>query len=203
MSIKLYENPMSANARKIRLLAAELGIPLERVTLDFRKGDFRSPEYLARNPNGKVPTLEHDGFVLWESGAILKYLAAQRPERGMAPSDAREQALIDQWLLWFTAHVEPAVSQILQERRIKPFMGQPGNDPTLVGEAQGALDRFLPILDRQLADKEYIAGKLGVVDFSAAAMLDMAPALQIDLGRYSNLNAWLGRMQARPYWKDA
>jgi glutathione S-transferase len=203
MAIKLYENPMSANARKVRLLAAELGIALERVTLDFRKGDFRSPEYLARNPNGKVPTLDHDGFVLWESGAILRYLAAQRPERGMTPSDPREQAVIDQWLLWFTAHLEPAVNQILMERLIKPFMGQPGNDPTILGEAQSALDRFLPILDRQLAGREYITGKLGVVDFAAAAMLDMAPTVQIDLGRYANLTAWLGRMQARPYWKDA
>lgn len=203
MAIKLYENPISANARKVRLLAAELEIPLERVILDFRTGDFRSPEHLARNPNGKVPTLDHDGFVLWESGAILKYLAAQRPGRGLAPSDPQEQALLDQWLLWFTAHVEPALNQILQERRIKPFMGQPGNDPTLLGEAERALDRFLPILDRQLADKEYILGKLGVVDFTAAAMLDMAPALQLDLGRYLNLTAWLTRMQSRPYWKDA
>ncbi|HWN68598.1 MAG TPA: glutathione S-transferase family protein [Haliangium sp.] len=202
MPIKLYENPMSANARKVRLLAAELGIPLERVTLDFRTGDFRSPEYLARNPNGKVPTLDHDGFVLWESGAILKYLAAQRPERGLVPSDPREQAITDQWLLWFTAHLEPAINQILQERRIKPFRGQPGNDPTLIGEAQSALDRFLPILDRQLAGKEYIVGKLGIVDFVVAPVLDMAPALQIDVDRYANLTAWLARMQGRSYWKD-
>jgi len=172
------------------------------VTLDFRTGDFRSPEYLARNPNGKVPTLDHDGFVLWESGAILKYLAAQRPERGLVPSDPREQAITDQWLLWFTAHLEPAINQILQERRIKPFRGQPGNDPTLIGEAQSALDRFLPILDRQLAGKEYIVGKLGIVDFVVAPVLDMAPALQIDVDRYANLTAWLARMQGRSYWKD-
>ena len=203
MTIKLYENPMSANARKVRLLAAELGIPLERVALDFRTGDFRSPEYLAKNPNGKVPTLDHDGFVIWESGAILKYLAAQRPERGLAPSDPREQAQIDQWLLWFVAHVEPAVNQILLERRIKPFMGQAGNDPTILSEAQSALDRFLPILDRQLAGKEYIVGKPSVVDFAVAPMLDMAPMLQIDLDRYTNVTAWLARMQAKAYWKDA
>jgi glutathione S-transferase len=203
MAIKLYENSMSANARKVRLLAAELGIPLERVTLDFRKGEFRSPEYLARNPNGKVPTLDHDGFVLWESAAILRYLAAQRPERGLAPSNPRDQALLDQWLFWFTAHVEPALNQLLMERMIKPFMGQPGNDPTILGEAQSALDRFLPILERQLADKEYILGKLGIVDFAAAPMLDMAPAVQLDLGRYANLTAWLGRMQGKAYWKDA
>lgn len=203
MAIRLYENPVSANARKVRLLAAELGLLLERVTLDFRKGEFRSPEHLARNPNGKVPTLDHDGFVLWESAAILRYLAAQRPERDLARSNPREQAQVDQWLFWFTAHVEPAMTQVLMERMIKPFMGQPGNDPTILGEAQSALDRFLPILDRQLVDREYIVGKLSIVDFAAAPVLDMAPAVQLDLGRHVNLSAWLGRMQSKPYWKDA
>jgi glutathione S-transferase len=203
MAIKLYENPMSSHARKVRLLAAELDIPLERVSLDFRKGELRSPEHLARNPNGKVPTMDHDGFVLWESAAILGYLAAQRPERGLMPSGLKERALLDQWLFWFTAHVEPAMQQMLMERMIKPFLGQPGNDPTILGEAQSALDRFLPILDRQLADNEYITGKLSVLDFTAAPTLDLAPAVQLDLGPYANLTAWLGRMQSKPYWKDA
>jgi glutathione S-transferase len=203
MTITLYENPMSSNARKVRLLAAELDLPLERVTLDFRKGELRSPEHLARNPNGKIPTLDHDGFVVWESAAILRYLAAQRPERGLVPSDAREQALLDQWLFWYTAHLEPPVHQILVERVIKSLLGQPGNDPTILAAAQSELDRFLPILERQLGDNEYILGKLSVLDFAAAPTLDMAPALQIDLGHYANLTAWLGRMQSKPYWKEA
>jgi glutathione S-transferase len=99
--------------------------------------------------------------------------------------------------------VEPATQQILLERMIKPLLGQPGNDPTILGEAQSALDRFLPILDRQFADNEYIIGKLSVLDFVVAPTLDLAPAMQLDLGPYANLSAWLGRMQSKPYWKDA
>ncbi len=89
MTITLYDMPESPHARKVRLLAAELGIPLNCVRRDPRIGETRSPDYLAKNPNGKVPTLVEDDFVLWESPAILKYLAAKHPERKLAGADAR------------------------------------------------------------------------------------------------------------------
>src|SRR3954465_11172659 len=76
MTIKLYGFGRSPNVRKVSLLAAALDIPLTHVTLDFNKREFHSPEYLAKNPNGKIPTIDDDGFILWESAAILRYLAA-------------------------------------------------------------------------------------------------------------------------------
>jgi glutathione S-transferase len=100
MTIKLYGFAGSPNVRKVTLLAAALDIPLTHVPLDFSKGDFRSPDYLAKNPNGKVPTIDDDGFVLWESAAILRYLAAKRPERGLVPLGLLKQAQVDQWLFW-------------------------------------------------------------------------------------------------------
>src|SRR5262249_45870250 len=100
MTITLYDIHLSPHARKVRLLAAELDIPLNKVTRDPRTGETRTPEYLAKNPNGRVPTLEEDGFVLWESPAILKYLAAKRPERALCGADPKTQALVDQWMCW-------------------------------------------------------------------------------------------------------
>jgi glutathione S-transferase len=203
MTITLYDGQASANARKVRLLAAELGIPLERRPINFQKGELRAPEYVAKNPNAKIPTIDDDGFVLWESAAILKYLAAKRPERGFAPVDPKAQAEIDRWLFWFTAHVEPWLYQLVVERRVKPFLGQPGNDPSLVRESEAALARFLPILDAQLDGKEHVLGQLSVVDFAAAPWLEAAPMLGVALEPYPRVQAWLARMQARPYWKDA
>ena len=87
MPIKLYDSKVSPYARKVRLLAAELEIPIEKISLDFQKGDPQKPEYLALNPNGKVPTIDDDGVVVWESIAILKYLAGKKP--GLLPADAR------------------------------------------------------------------------------------------------------------------
>src|SRR6202030_1717242 len=151
MPIKLYDGQRSPHARKVRLLAAELGIALDKVALDFQKGELRSPEYLAKNPNGRIPTIEDDGFVLWESSAILKYLAAKRPERGLAPADAAAQAQIDQWLFWWTADPEAAFSRLIWERRVKPFLGKGGNDPAIIADAQATLHRFLAVLDPPLA----------------------------------------------------
>lgn len=92
MAITLYDIKESPHGRKVRLLAAELGIPLHLVARDPRTGETRSADYLAKNPNGKIPTLEEDGFILWESSAILKYLAAKHPESGLNGKDAKTKA---------------------------------------------------------------------------------------------------------------
>jgi glutathione S-transferase len=203
MSITLYEGVISPNARKVRLVAAELGIPIERVRLKLDATELRTPEYLAKNPNGKVPTLDDDGFVLWESGAILGYLAAKRPERGLVPADPKARALVEQWLLWWTSHPESALWRLVVERRIKPRLGKPGDDPTLVAQAESELARFLPILNQQLADKDYIVGGLSLVDFAVAPWLEaVAPMKEVNLDRYEHIHRWLARMQARPYWKE-
>ncbi len=91
MTITLYELQPSPHARKVRLLAAELGLPLNKVPVDPRIGETRTREYLAKNPNGRVPTLEEDGFILWESPAILKYVSAKHPERCLCGADAKTQ----------------------------------------------------------------------------------------------------------------
>jgi glutathione S-transferase len=203
MAITLYDGQRSPHARKVRLLAAELELPLTRVALDFQKGELRAPEFLAKNPNGRIPTIDDDGFVLWESAAILKYLAGKRPELGFAPSDPGEQARIDQWLFWWAADPEAAFTRLIWEKRVKPFLGKGGNDPAIIADAEATFDRFLPVLDRQLAGKDYILGKVTIVDFAIAPVLDIVSFVNVDLGRYANITAWLERLRAKPYWKDA
>src|SRR5229473_3499703 len=119
MPIKLYDSKISPYVRKVRLVAAELDIVLQKIPLDFQKGDPQKPEYLALNPNGKVPTIDDDGFVLWESIAILKYIASKKP--GLLPSDARGSAQADQWMIWWANHAEPAIDLLLYELALKPF----------------------------------------------------------------------------------
>lgn len=203
MAIKLYDAAQSPNARKVRLLAAELGIPLERVPVSIQKGENRTPEYLAKNPNGKIPTLEEEGFFLWESGAILKYLAAKHPEKGLLPIDPKALLLLDQWLLWWTAHPEPALMSLAVEKVIKPFLGQPGNDASIIRDAEASVSRYLPVLERQLDGKEHVLGRLSILDFVIAPELEFASRVGVDLARYPNLARLVQRMQSRPYWKDA
>jgi len=205
MTITLYELQPSPHARKVRLLAAELGIPLNKVPVDPRIGETRTPAYLAKNPNGRVPTLEEDGFVLYESPAILKYLSAKHPERGLCGGDAKTQALVDQWICWWVGGPEAAMDALAWEMLIKPkVLNQPGNDPGIMADARARLARFLPVLDEQLAGRDYILGPLSVVDFLIGPRFDVAPPiLNIDVSPYKNITAWHERLRAKPYWQDA
>jgi glutathione S-transferase len=202
MTITLYDMPESPHARKVRLLAAELGIPLDLVAGDPRIGETHAPDYLALNLNGRVPTLVEDGFTLWESAAILKYLAAKHPESGLNGASLQDQAQVDQWLFWWVGGVEAAMEALFWERIIKPKVLQKGgNDPAIMAEARARLARFLPVLDHQLEGRDFVIGPLSIADFVIGARLDRGPDyLDIDLSPYKNINAWLERLRARPYW---
>ena len=120
------------------------------------------------------------------------------------PPSLREQARVDQWLFWWTAHLEPALDRLVYERMVKPFLGQADIDASIVTEAEATLKRFLPILGDQLSGNEHILEKLSIVDFAVSPRLDGVPELlQVDLDPYPNLRAWLERMREKPYWQDA
>jgi len=205
MTMTLYEMQISPHARKVRLLASELGIKLETVQVDPRIGETRSKDFLSKNPNGRIPTLDDDGFILYESPAILKYLATKKPERGLAGTDAKTLALIDQWICWWVGGAEAAMDTLAWELVIKPnFLKQPGNDLGIMADARARLDRFLPVLDKQLEGRDFVVGDLSVVDFLIGPRLDTGPAfLKFDIGGYKNITAWLERLRAKPYWATA
>ncbi|MBM3566269.1 MAG: glutathione S-transferase family protein, partial [Alphaproteobacteria bacterium] len=116
----LYNHPISPYARRVRVLAAELGLPLKLIDLDFAKGEQRSPDYLAKNPNGRVPVLEHDGRHLWESAAILYELAGEHPQAGLVPGGLAERADMLRWMFWGATHFEPPGRGITFELLVKP-----------------------------------------------------------------------------------
>jgi len=202
MPIKLYDSKVSPYARKVRLLAAELDIPIEKIAVDFQKGEPQKPEYLAMNPNGKVPVIDDDGFVLWESIAILKYLASKKQK--LLPKNARAMAEADQWMFWWANHPEPAIELLLYELVLKPYFGKPGQDASIMQEARDLLNRYLPVLDKHLASMEYVMGELSVADFAIAPPLELSHRrLNVDLAKYPGITAWLARLQTKPYWKTA
>ena len=106
--MKLYAFAFSSNCRKVRAVAYELDIPLESVHVDLVNGASRTPGFLALNPNGRVPVLEDDGFVLYESTAIMRYLSAQKGD-ALVPTTLRGRADVDRWLAWQLAHLAPAM----------------------------------------------------------------------------------------------
>nr|PZN19476.1 MAG: hypothetical protein DIU78_20975 [Pseudomonadota bacterium] len=104
VTMKLYQFPFSPNSQKVVALAYELGVPLTLQTVNVFKGETRTPQILAKNPNGKVPILEDGEFVLWESNAILGYLAGVAGRADLAPTGVRERAAVERWLAWEGQH---------------------------------------------------------------------------------------------------
>jgi glutathione S-transferase len=93
---------------------------------------------------------------------------------------------------------------LVYELLLKPYFGKPGNDASIMQEARDLLDRYLPVLDKQLKGKEHVLGNLSIVDFAIAPPLELSQRrLNVDLDKYPGITAWLGRLQAKPYWKTA
>jgi glutathione S-transferase len=198
--MKLHDFPFSPNCRKVRAVAYELGIAFEHVPVDLVRGEQRAPAVLARNPTGKVPVLEDGDLVLWESTAILRYLAAGT---ALMPTGRRAVAEVDRWLAWQLAHLNPPMSKVAFERVVKRVTRQGAPDPAVIAAATADFEAMTAILDGALAGAEYVAGPLSIADFSLAAHFSLAPACGLDLSRFARVESWLARLLARDSMKRA
>lgn len=199
--MELYTGPMSPSGKRVRICAAELGIPLDVKMIDLLKGDQRSPEYLALNPMGKWPTMTDGDFVLWESPAILCYLA-RTAGSPLWPEGARDQADVLRWLFFGASHLDPYFTTLVVERLIKARRREPP-DLAQTAAAEQWLARFVPVVDQQLTAREYLAGRFSVADIALGCTLELSPLLAYDLAPRPAVRAWLERLQARPSWRAA
>ena len=124
MTIKLHVFPLSPRAFKVMWAANHLGISFEPVLVDFSKNAHRTPEFTGINPNMRMPVLEDGDYVLWESNAILQYLAAQRPESGLLPEETKSRMQIVKWQFWDSAHWDPACAIFAFENHVKKLFGR-------------------------------------------------------------------------------
>lgn len=201
--MKLYSAPLSPNAMRARAVAYELDLDFELVEIDLRNQGNKTPQFLAVNPNGKVPVLDDDGFVLWESRAIMAYLASIKPERGLIPTAPTERAVVDQWLYWQAIHLGPAMQRIMFERLMKAKFGMGEADEDAIQSQIKDVDQFLPILEEALKDRQWIAGALSIADFALASTFVVHERAGMTLDKAPNIAAWTERMGQRPSWQKA
>jgi glutathione S-transferase len=199
--MKLYQIPLSPNCQKVVALAHEVGVPLELARVDVFKGESRTPAMLAKNPNGKLPILEDGDFVLWESTAMLAYIAAKADRADLAPTTPRERAEVDRWTSWQGAHFGPAIRKVAFERIVKKLagLGAPDEAAVKVGIEEFAV--VANVLEQSLGTKEYVCGRLTIADFALAPYAALTASCGLDLGAYPKASAWLGRMLARDSMK--
>jgi glutathione S-transferase len=176
--VLLYTFTITPNNRKVEAFVKHYDLDVDIHHVSFKDRETQSPEYLAINPMGKVPALVDGDFNLWESNAILTYLASTFPETKALPTDIRGRADVDRWLHWQSCHLMHAMGA-LKASDVKDL---------------DAITPLLEILDGQLKGKDFILGQLGVTDFAIAAYTLTKLGRQLDYSEMPNLAAWRDRI---------
>ena len=192
--MKLHYHPLSTYSRRVRIALIEKQIPCELVILDMTARKHREPAYLALNPYGRVPTLEQDGFVLYESTAILNYLEATHPAPPLIPAGARERALVDKHMKLCDLQMTRHSGTIIFPKR---FLPKERWNEAAMAEAKAEIEKHLAILDRQLAGRNYlIAEQFTLADICYIPFIDFLPLMEI--AAPPAVAAWRERLLARP-----
>lgn len=200
--MRLYHNPLSSNARRVLLAADHMKTPLDLVTVDLMS-DADRKRLVELNPNSKVPVLEDGDFLLWESCAIMQYLADKTPGQTLYPQDVQVRADINRWMFWGCQHFAPAIGVLTWERLWKGMTGNGAADPVQVARGERELAIFGSVLDKHLAGREWLAGSAPTLaDYAVAAPLMYMEKADIPVQQYQNMMRWLRQVQELPAWKN-
>jgi glutathione S-transferase len=202
MTIELYVFPPSPLAFKVMAIANHLGIDYAVRPLDPRKGDHKTPQYTALNPNMRMPTLKDGDYVLWESNAIGQYLALKRPESGLLPKDELARLEVTRWQFWELAHWHPACAVFAFEYVAKALMGMGEPDMDAIAKGTDAFHRVATVLDGHLKDRKFITGDtLTLADFSIGAAMNLVEMAHYPIAPYGAITRWHAGLCALPAWQ--
>jgi glutathione S-transferase len=195
MKLVFYYTPMTS-ATRVHWALEELGIEYEKVKVDLKAGEQRRPEYLALNPNGKVPLLVVDGKPLFESLAQLLWLGETfGVDKGLYPPPGERLAAY-QWMAWGSVSLIDAGSRLM--RNVDPRWAAQ-HSAAAADAARGELADLFRVLDAALATNAYLlGGAFSLVDCAVAAGAGFVARLGFDAAPYAHVGAWLGRCMARP-----
>ena len=196
MTLKLWGRSSSGNVQKALWALDELGLPYEAIEAGGAHGIVGDAAYRAMNPNGLVPTLEEDGFVLWESNAILRYLALAHGGPLALPEAPRARALVDQWLDWQATAFTPAMRDaFLQLVRVAPEK----RDAGLIEASRANSERCAALLDRHLAQTPFVAGaRFSIADIAVGLAANRWFQLPLEREERPEIRRWLATLVQRP-----
>lgn len=194
MPVKLHYHPFSTYSRRVVIALIEKRIAHELVTVDMAARKHREEPYLSLNPYGRVPTLEEDGFVLYESTAILNYLEATHPMPALAPADPRLRALVEMHMKLCDLQLTRQAGTIVFPKR---FLPKEKWNEAAMAQAKVEIERHFVVLERQLTGKAYLIGEeFTLADLCYAPFLEFLPLMEITAP--PAVAAWIGRLSSRP-----
>jgi glutathione S-transferase len=198
--LKIWGRATSINVQKVMWAIGELKLPHERVDVGGPFGKNREAAYLAMNPNGLVPTLEEDDFILWESNSIVRYLAGKYGAGTLAPFDPRERASASRWMDWQLSVLAPAFHGLFWGLIRTPAEKR---DHAHINEAREKTTAAMKIIDAQLAKTAYVAGDtLSMGDIPTALTAFRYCKLVPERSGLDNLERWYKSIEQRPAFKE-
>ena len=197
--LKIWGRTNSVNVKKVLWTAEELGLRYQRIDAGLQFGVNNTPEYRRMNPTGLVPTIDDDGFVLWESHSIVRYLAAKHGNGTLCPTDLRERADAERWMDW--THT---FSREFQRPLFWPLvrLAPEKRDAAAIEEARRKCGALLDIPDSVLAGKKYLAGdRFTMADIPLGCHVHLWMRLPIERSKHAHLQAWFDRLCERPAFR--
>lgn len=200
--MKLYDLPPSPNALKVRLVLNHLNLPFEHELVDLPKGGHLQPAFVAMNPNAKMPVLEDDGFVLWESNAIILYLA-EKHNSDLIPRNLQERAHMHKWLAWGLAHWTTTLGPWLFNTLAPSFFEGYVVDHDAIARSKQDFSKYATVLNSSLVGKDYLVGSgVTLADYALVTFLNYTEILQLPLAEYPEVQRWFANIQKLPAWSQ-
>ncbi len=198
--LKLWGRINSINVQKVLWALDELKVPYERIDAGLQFGVVNEPFYRKMNPNGRVPTIEDDGFVLWESNAVVRYLAAKHGAGTLWPNDLRQRADADRWMDWATSTVAPALTPVFWGLIRTP--PEKRNMPAIEAEAEKVGQAF-QVLEQSLEGRDHVAGKSFTMgDIPLGTFVHRWNALAVKRPKLPRVDAYYQRLQQRASYRE-
>jgi glutathione S-transferase len=199
MALKLHYHPLSTYSRRVLIALGEKHIPFEPIVVDMEARKHRGPTYLTLNPYGRVPTLEDEGLVLYESTAILNYLEANHPSPALVPADLRDRARVDMHMKLCDLQMTRQAGIIIFPKR---FLPKDRWNIAAMSAAKAEIEKHLGILDAELRGKTYlVAEQFTLADLCYLPFVEFLPLMEIEPPPH--VAAWVERLLARPSAQDS
>jgi len=199
--MRLYHHPLSTCSRRVRLAAHQLDIDLELVVVDLSQGRQHDPSFLQLNPNHRVPVLVDGDLVLWESCAIMQYLADLRDGTALYPRLPKARADINRWLFWCGHHLMPGAAVLNWEHTFKGMLGQGAGDPAEIARGNQLLRTAGTVLESHLAIRPWLCGdQMTLADLALAAPLADQERSHYPTVGFPAVQRWFDQVRQLPAW---
>ncbi|KAJ7227698.1 glutathione S-transferase [Mycena rebaudengoi] len=199
--LKLYGASQAWCTRRLATVLHELKVPFELIEVKLKEGEHKTPAYLEKQPFGQIPYIDDNGFILYETRAICRYIAAKHPESGLIPTDPKANAIFEQAAAAEVSNFDPSASAIGMEAVLKPFQKVKG-DQAIIDEQTAILDKKLDAYNAILGKQRYLAGD--ALTLADLFHLPYAPLLATGgsdiMTSKPNVARWYKELVARPSW---